>query len=86
MRLLSMSEAAEQLFVALGTLLRRPWQGRLASLGRTVGKYRRYLHDMLRIGFGIALEPDGKTVCYARVSSHDQAEHLSLRHLTFRVS
>jgi predicted site-specific integrase-resolvase len=76
MRLSSMGEAAEQLVLALGTLLRCPRQGRLASFGRTVGEHRRYLHDTLRISLGIALEPEGKTVCYARVSSRDEAEHL----------
>jgi predicted site-specific integrase-resolvase len=71
-----MGEAAEQLVVAVGTLLHWHRQGRLASFSRTVGGHRRYLHDALRISLGIAPEPDGKTVCYARVSSHDQAEQL----------
>nr|WP_246217280.1 IS607 family transposase [Paraburkholderia panacisoli] len=76
MRHLSIGEAADQLGVAVGTLRRWHRQGRLAPAGRTVGGHRRYLHDALRSGLGATPAPVGKTVCYARVSSHDQAEQL----------
>ena len=76
MRLLSIGEAAEQLGVAVGTLRRWHRQGRLAPAGRTVGDHRRYLRDTLRLGLDESATAVGKTVCYARVSSHDQAEQL----------
>ena len=76
MRLLSIGEAADQLGVAVGTLRRWHRQGRLAPAGRTVGGHRRYLHDALRSSLGAPATPDGKAICYARVSSHDQAEQL----------
>ena len=70
----SIGEAADHLGVAAGTLRHWHRQGRLAPLGRTFGGNRRYLHDTLRAGPGTAPAPTGKTVCYARVSAHDQAE------------
>ncbi|SFU25896.1 MerR family regulatory protein [Paraburkholderia aspalathi] len=76
MRLLSIGEAADPLGVAVGTLRRWHRQGRLPSAGRTVDGHRRYLHDALRASLGTAPALAGKTVCDARVASHDQAEQL----------
>ncbi|MGA9918397.1 MAG: IS607 family transposase [Paraburkholderia sp.] len=76
MQLLSIGAAAAQLGVAVGTLRRWHRQGRLAPAGRTVGGHRRYLHDTLPASLGAMPVRTGKTVCYARVSSHDQAEQL----------
>jgi putative resolvase len=79
MRLLSIGEAADQLGVAMSTLLRWHRRGRLAPAGRTVGGHRRYLHDAPRSSLGFPATPAGRTVCYARVSSHDQAEQLKMQ-------
>jgi putative resolvase len=76
MRLLSIGEAAERLDVAVGTLRRWHRQGRLAPVGRTIGGHRRYQADLLKAFLGVEPSGTGKTVCYARVSSHDQAEQL----------
>ncbi|WP_429344559.1 IS607 family transposase [Paraburkholderia sp. GAS42] len=76
MRLLSIGEAAEQLGVVVGTLRRWHRQGRLAPAGRTVGDHRRYLRDALCSSLNESATTAGKTVCYARVSSHDKATQL----------
>jgi excisionase family DNA binding protein len=86
MRLLSIGEAADQLGVAVGTLRRWHRQGRLAPAGRTIGGHRRYLHDALRSSLGSSATPVGKTVCYASVSSHDQAEQLKTQAARLGVS
>ncbi|NIE63126.1 IS607 family transposase [Burkholderia sp. Ax-1719] len=76
MQLLSIGKAAAQLGVAVGTLRRWHRQGRLAPAGRTPGGHRRYERESILSSIGHTLESTGKTVCYARVSSHDQAEQL----------
>jgi putative resolvase len=76
MRLLSIGEAAAELGVAVGTLRRWHRQGLLMPFGRTVGGLRRYPRDTVRATLGAEPAVTGKTVCYARVSSHDQAEQL----------
>ncbi|MGF6757384.1 IS607 family transposase [Paraburkholderia sp. GAS42] len=76
MRLLSIGEAADQLSVAVGTLRRWHRQGLLAPAGRTVGGHRCYLRNTLRLGLDESAAAVGETVCYARVSSHDQAEQM----------
>ncbi len=69
MRLLSIGETATQLGVVVGTLRRWHRQGLLLPSCRTMGGHRRYQHDTVQAAAG-------KTLCYARVSSHDQAEQL----------
>ena len=76
MRLLSIGETAAQPGVAVGTLRRWHRQGLLLPSCRTMGGHRRYQHDTVRAASGAAPAAAGKTVCYARVSSHDQAEQL----------
>lgn len=76
MRLLSIGEAARALGVAEATLRRWHRQGKLAPASRTLGGHRRYRHASLLKLFQIEDHPVGKTVCYARVSSHDQSEQL----------
>jgi putative resolvase len=52
----------------------RRWdkQGELSPIIRTYGNHRRYkLTDILSVS-GATVVEDGFTVCYARVSSHDQ--------------
>ena len=44
--------------------------------GRTGGGHRRYQGDTVRATLGVEPTAAGKTVCYARVSSHDQAEQM----------
>lgn len=76
MRLLSIGETAAELGVAVGTLRRWHRQGLLLPFGRTVGGHRRYQRDTVRTALAAEPVAAGKTVCYARVSSHDQAEQL----------
>jgi len=76
MRLLSIGETAAQLGVAVGTLRRWHRQGLLLPTCRTVGGHRRYQHDAVQNVAGGEPAATGKTICYARVSSHDQAEQL----------
>lgn len=72
-QLLSIGEAAAVLGVAVATLRRWHRQGRLLPAIRTLGGHRRYESDVLRAASGAAHSPAGKTICYARVSSHDQS-------------
>ncbi|MGF6757355.1 IS607 family transposase [Paraburkholderia sp. GAS42] len=76
MRLLLIGEAAAELGIAVGTLRRWHRQDLLTLIGRTPGGHRRYLRDTERATPGAEPTAAGKTVCYARVSSHDQAEQL----------
>jgi putative resolvase len=62
--------------VAVGTLRRWHRQGRLAPAGRTPGGHRRYEHESILSSIEHAPQSTGKTVCYARVSSHGLAEQL----------
>ena len=76
MRLLSIGETAAELGVAVGTLRRWHRQGLLMPACRTIGGHRRYQHDTVHAMTGTTPAATGKTVCYARVSSHEQAEQL----------
>ncbi|MGB8416771.1 IS607 family transposase [Paraburkholderia sp.] len=76
MRLLSIGETAAELGAAVGTLRRWHRQGLLMPFGRTVGGHWRYQRGTYRVTLGAEPAVAGKTVCYARVSSHDQAEQL----------
>lgn len=76
MRLASIGEIAAELGVAVATLRRWHRQGRLLPACRTLGGHRRYGTDDVRASLGLARPASGKTVCYARVSSHDQAAQL----------
>jgi predicted site-specific integrase-resolvase len=74
MRLLSIGETAAELGVTVGTLRRQHRQGVMLPFGRTAGGHRRYQRDAVRTAVGAEPVAPGKTVCYARVFSHDQAE------------
>ncbi|MEI5997842.1 IS607 family transposase [Paraburkholderia bengalensis] len=74
MRLLSIGGTA--VGVAVGTLRRWHRQGLLMPSCRTIGGHRRYQHDTVQTLAGTGPAATGKTVCYTRVSSHDQAEQL----------
>ena len=76
MQLLSIGETAAEPGVAVGTLRRWHRQGLLMPFGRTVGGHQRYQRNTVRATLGAEPAFTGKTVCYARVSSHDQAEQL----------
>ncbi|MFW6353912.1 MAG: IS607 family transposase [Verrucomicrobiota bacterium] len=77
MRSISIGEAAIVLGVSVGTLRRWEREGRLSPAFRTLGNHRRY--DLATV-FELAGRPvaakSGKTVCYARLSSHDQKRDL----------
>lgn len=75
-RLLSIREAAAALGVAVATLRRWHRQGRPLPANRTLGGHRRYASDTVRTLSGAERSSEGKTVCYARVSSHDQSVQL----------
>lgn len=75
MKYLSIGEAAILLGVAVSTLRRWEREARLAPCFRTAGGHRRYaLHAIQSLisPFPIIC----KTLCYARVSSHDQKADL----------
>ena len=75
-RLVKIGEAAELLGVAIGTL--RKWEatGELVPNRKTKGGTRYYcVADLVGIG-----DADTPTVCYARVSSHDQKSDLERQH------
>lgn len=75
-RLVKIGEAAALLGVAVGTL--RKWEatGELVPARKTAGGTRYYaVADLLGLG-----DADAPTVCYARVSSHDQKEDLERQH------
>ena len=75
-RLVKIGEAAALLGVAVGTL--RKWEatGELVPARKTAGGTRYYaVADLLGLG-----DSDAPTVCYARVSSHDQKADLERQH------
>lgn len=76
LRLLSIGETATELGVAVGTLRRWHRLGLLLPVCRTIGGHRRYRHDTVQTVVGAERVANGKTICYARVSSHDQAGQL----------
>ena len=75
-QLLSIGEAAAALGVAVVTFRRWQRQGRLLPALRKLGGYRRYASEAFRCASGPQTPTGGKTVCYARVSSHDQSAQL----------
>ena len=75
-QLLSIGEAAAALGVAVATLRRWHRDGRLPPALRTLGGHRRYASEAVRTASGTPASAAGKTICYARVSSHDQREQL----------
>lgn len=75
-RLVKIGEAAALLGVAVGTL--RKWEatGELVPARKTAGGTRYYaVADLLGLG-----DSDAPTICYARVSSHDQKDDLERQH------
>jgi len=76
MRLLSTGETAAELGVAVSTLRRWHRRGLLTPSCRTIGGHRRYQRDTVQTLAGTEAAATGKTICHARVSSHDQAEQL----------
>jgi predicted site-specific integrase-resolvase len=82
--MLSISEAAALLGVATGTLRRWERQGIMEKIARTPGQHRRYtlpqvqkfyeLHGKKSTSSDISFHR--KTICYARVSGHDQKSDL----------
>jgi putative resolvase len=62
--------------VAVATLRRWHRQGLLTPTSRTVGGHRRYDRASICASLDGTPAQVAKTVCYARVSSHDQAEQL----------
>ncbi len=75
-QLLSIGEAAAALGVAVATLRRWHRQGRLLPALRTLCGHRRYASEAVQIASGAPIPAAGKTICYARVSSHDQRKQL----------
>lgn len=68
-RLISIGELADLKAVSVDTIRRWEREGKVESV-RTEGGHRRYrLTDFMP-------EKTGRTICYARVSSHDQKEDL----------
>ena len=76
MRLLSIGETAAELGGAVGILRRWHRQGLLMPSCRTIGGHRRYHHDTVQTVASATPAATGKTICNARVSSHDQAAQL----------
>jgi putative resolvase len=75
-RLVKIGEAAQLLGVSISTL--RKWEatGELIPARKTAGGTRFYATaDLLGLG-----DADAPTVCYARVSSHDQKDDLERQH------
>ena len=69
---ISIGEASKILGVAVVTLRRWDKLGKLNVSFRTFGNHRRYLKaDIFRL-----LNHNKKTICYSRVSSHDQKKDL----------
>ena len=75
-KLYSISQAAQQLGVAVSTLRRWEYEGKLIPQ-RTQGNQRRYSAEQL-MGMGRKLPPQSErvTLAYARVSSADQKQDL----------
>ena len=69
---LSVGQVAKLLGIAVVTVRRWEKIGKLTSCFRTFGNHRRYSkHDIFRL-----LNNNKKTICYSRVSSHDQKKDL----------
>jgi excisionase family DNA binding protein len=77
-KFITIKEASVLIGVTTTTLRRWERDGFLESHHRTVGNHRRYkLNDILNFVTPKVEEENRKTVCYARVSSHDQKEDLT---------
>lgn len=71
-RLVKIGEASELLGVAVGTLRKWEQTGELIPARKTKGGTRYYdVNELMGLG-----DADAPTVCYARVSSHDQKADL----------
>jgi len=81
MQLVSIGQLARMLGVAVITLRRWHAAGFLEPACRTAGGHRRYDVLAAQRQVGLAGDADRRTVVYARVSSHDQAEHLQTQAL-----
>lgn len=69
----SIGKAAKMLGCSVVTLRRWEKLGKLTSIFRTFGNHRRYnIHDINKI----LNKNKQKTICYSRVSSHDQKKDL----------
>lgn len=79
-KLLTINEAAEILGVSTSTLRRWEREGKLSPDERTRGNQRRYklssIRPMVR-KFDTCSQESLATICYARVSSHDQKTDLT---------
>jgi predicted site-specific integrase-resolvase len=71
--------------VAVVTLRRWHAAGTLVPVCRTFGGHRRYDIADVRQQVGLAADSDRKTIAYARVSSHDQAEQLQTQAQRLRL-
>ena len=79
-RYISIGEAASLLGVCVATLRRWDNDNKLVAK-RTLGKHRRYkLTDILEIYHLNNKNIIDKTICYARVSSHEQKPDLIRQH------
>jgi len=76
MRLCSIGELALKLGVAVITLRRWDAAGILLPACRTPGGHRRYDLADVQTELGLMVDQSKLTLAYARVSSHDQSEHL----------
>jgi excisionase family DNA binding protein len=79
MNYLSIGEAASVIGVAVSTLRRWESESRLLPSYRTPGGHRRYAWTALQAlikPHDKPIDEPGLTLCYARVSSHDQKEDL----------
>lgn len=75
--MLSIREVAEKFGVCIITIRRWEKSGRLSPAIRTFGGHRRYDSDVIEEILTNKPKVDDKlTVCYTRVSSHDQKEDL----------
>ena len=75
-RLVKIGEAAKLLGCSISTLRKWEASGELLPARKTAGGTRYYATaDLLGLG-----DADAPTVCYARVSSHDQKEDLERQH------
>ena len=73
---ISIGETAKILGVSVVTIRRWDKAGKLCPSFRTFGNHRRYsLNDILKLA-GKDMSEEWLTVCYARVSSHDQKKDL----------
>lgn len=76
-RYMSIGEAAAYLGVSVTTLRRWEKSGYLISAHRTFGNHRRYSVEQCNKLLGLSDKNIQKTICYARVSSHDQKHDLT---------